>query len=176
MFAGSGVHLPRSTLLNILTASAELIQPFIEHLRNAVRTDACLGTDDTGVCLMLPDTIPGIDSEDPKSRRVHEVIRNAMTEKKKSIRAKMWVYRGLSVPLNIFDFTIPALVVITTTLIIAFGVFGLSDFAPNRMLGVLVAFILTGALVTDLTLLPALLLKPDPRYPKKPRASGSDPL
>ncbi len=106
MFAGSGVHLPRSTLLNILTASAALIQPFIEHLRNAVRTDPCLGTDDTGVCLMLPDTIPGIDPEDPKSKRVHEVIRDAFAEQKKSIRAKMWVYRGLSVPLNIFDFTV----------------------------------------------------------------------
>lgn len=106
MFAGSGVHLPRSTLLNILAASAKLVQPFIEHLRNVVRTDPCLGTDDTGVCLMLPETIPGVDPEDPKSRRVHEVIRDAIAEQKKSIRAKMWVYRGLSVPLNIFDFTV----------------------------------------------------------------------
>lgn len=106
LFAGSGVHLPRSTLLNILTASAERIQPFIAYLRNVVRTDPCLGTDDTGICLLLPETIPGIDAKDPKSKRVHEVIRDAFSKKKKSIRAKMWVYRGLSVPLNIFDFTV----------------------------------------------------------------------
>ncbi|MEZ6064041.1 MAG: IS66 family transposase [Planctomycetaceae bacterium] len=106
MFAGSGVHLPRSTLLNVLSAAALLIRPFIEYLRDAVRRDSCIGTDDTGVCLLLPDVIPSVDPDDPKSRRVHEVIRDAVAAKKKSINAKMWVYRGLHVPLNIFDFTV----------------------------------------------------------------------
>ena len=106
MFAGSGVHLPRSTLLNVLSASAELIRPFIDYLSDVVRTDPCLGTDDTGVCLLLPEFIPAIDSDDPKSKRVHEVISKAIATKKKSLTAKMWVYRGMSIPLNIFDFTV----------------------------------------------------------------------
>jgi transposase len=106
MFASSGVHLPRSTLLNVLSASAELIRPFIDYLSDVVRTDRCLGTDDTGVCLLLPDAIPAIDPDDPKSKRVHEVISNAIATKKKSLTAKMWVYRGMSIPLNIFDFTV----------------------------------------------------------------------
>lgn len=106
MFAGSGVHLPRSTLLNVLSASAVLIRPFIDYLSDVVRTDPCLGTDDTGVCLLLPDAIPAIDPNDRKSKRVHEVISHALATKKKSLTAKMWVYRGMSIPLNIFDFTV----------------------------------------------------------------------
>lgn len=106
MFAGSGVHLPRSTLLNVLSASARLVRPFVEYLRDVVRTDPCLGTDDTGVCLLLPDVIPAIDPDDPKSKRVHEVISHAIATKKKSLTAKMWVYRGMNIPLNIFDFTV----------------------------------------------------------------------
>ena len=106
IFAGSGVHLPRSTLLNVLSASAELVRPFVDYLSDVVRTDSHIGTDDTGVCLLLPTVVPAIDPDDPKSRRVHEVISGAIKTKKKSITAKMWVYRGTSVPLNIFDFTV----------------------------------------------------------------------
>jgi transposase len=105
-FAASGVHLPRSTLLNVLTAAAGLVRPFVDYLSELVRSDSCIGTDDTGVCLLLPDVIPAIDPDDPKSRRVHDVIRSAISAKKKSLTAKMWVYRGMSVPLNIFDFTV----------------------------------------------------------------------
>ena len=106
IFAGSGVHLPRSTLLNVLSASAELVRPFVDYLSNIVRTDPYIGTDDTGVCLLLPKVVPAINPDDPKSRRVHEVISNAFATKKKSLTAKMWVYRGMSIPINIFDFTV----------------------------------------------------------------------
>ena len=105
MFAGSGIHLHRGTLLNVLNAAATLVQPFIDYLRDVLRDDSCLGTDDTGVRLLLPDVVPSIDPDDPKSSRVHEVISAAIEQNKKSISAKMWVYRGLSIPLNIFDFT-----------------------------------------------------------------------
>ena len=44
IFAGSGVHLPRSTLLNVLSASAELVRPFIDYLSDVVRTDPCVAT------------------------------------------------------------------------------------------------------------------------------------
>ncbi|MEQ9407729.1 MAG: IS66 family transposase [Fuerstiella sp.] len=105
-FASGGVHLPRSTLLNVLSAAARLVRPFVDYLSDVARTDPCLGTDDTGVCLLLPEVVPAIDSDDPKSKRVHEVISNAIATKKKSLTAKMWVYRGMSIPLNIFDFTV----------------------------------------------------------------------
>ena len=81
------------------------MQPFIDYLRDVLRGDSCLGTDDTGVRLLLPDVVPSIDPNDPKSSHVHEVISAAIEQNKKSISAKMWVYRGLSIPLNIFDFT-----------------------------------------------------------------------
>ena len=106
MFAGSGVHLPRSTLLNVLSAASDLVRSFVGYLSDVVRTDSHIGTDDTGVCLLLPRAVPPIDADDPKSKRVHEVVRHAIETNKKSITAKMWVYRGLSVPLNIFDFTV----------------------------------------------------------------------
>jgi hypothetical protein len=96
----------RRPVLHVLSASAELIRPFIDYLSDVVRTDPCLGTDDTGVCLLLPDAIPAIDPDDRKSKRVHEVIRHALATKKKSLTAKMWVYRGMSIPLSIFDFTV----------------------------------------------------------------------
>ena len=61
----------------------------------------------------------------------------------------------------IFDRTMPALVTTTVTLVVAFGVFAFSSFAPNRMFGLLVAFILDAALITDAFLLPALLMRRD---------------
>lgn len=62
---------------------------------------------------------------------------------------------------TIYDRTMPALVTTTVTLVLAFGVFAFSSFVPNRMFGLLVAFILTVALITDAFLLPALLLRRD---------------
>ena len=53
LFAGSGVRLRRSTLLNALTAAAEPVRPFVDCLSDQVRSDPCIGTDDTGVCLLL---------------------------------------------------------------------------------------------------------------------------
>ncbi len=62
---------------------------------------------------------------------------------------------------SIYDRTMPALVTTTATLVIAFGVFAFSSFVPNRLFGLLVAFILVVALVTDAFLLPALLMRRD---------------
>jgi transposase len=106
LFASCGIELSRSTLLNIQEAAARCIRPLAEYLADLVRDDHCIGSDDTGVCLLLPTDIPRIDPADPKSRRVAEVIAQAKADGDKSIHAKMWAYRGVSVPLNIFDFTI----------------------------------------------------------------------
>lgn len=106
IFAGSGWTPARSTLLNIMTSVAELIRPLIEDFADQVRRDAVVGTDDTSVTLLLPKQIPDVDPLDPKSRRVHEVISEALEQGRPSIRAKMWAYRGVHTPLNVFDFTV----------------------------------------------------------------------
>jgi hypothetical protein len=55
---------------------------------------------------LYPKTIPQFDLNDPKERRIHEVFTQALNENKPSIRAKMWAYRGTTIPLNVFDFTV----------------------------------------------------------------------
>jgi transposase len=106
LFAGCGIQLSRSTLLNIQQAAAEALRPLAEYFADLVRTDHCIGSDDTGVRLLLPKEIPRVNADDPKSGRVAEVIEKAKAENRKSILAKMWAYRGSQVPLNVFDFTV----------------------------------------------------------------------
>ena len=105
-FAGSGWTPSRSTLLNILVGSYFVISPLIEFFRQTVHRDSIVGCDDTSVTLLYPKVIPQFDLDDPKQRRIHEVFTEALKEKKPSIRAKMWAYRGRSIPLNVFDFTV----------------------------------------------------------------------
>lgn len=105
-FAGSGWIPARSTLLNILEASAFVIRPLIESFKKAVLGDSILGTDDTRTTLLLPKAIPDLVEGDTKSARIHEVFSKAVKEGKKSVSARMWVYRGVTVPLNVFDFTV----------------------------------------------------------------------
>lgn len=106
LFAGSGWVPSRSTLLNIQAAAAELLRPFVEYLADEVRRDMVIGTDDTGVTLLLPKTLPDLDPGCPRSVRIHEVLSTAMQADRKHVKAKMWAYRGVSVPLNVFDFTV----------------------------------------------------------------------
>ncbi len=106
LFAGCGIRLSRSTLLNIQQAAADVLRRLAEHFADLVRTDHCVGSDDTGVRLLLPKDVPKVNDDDPKSGRVAEVIAKAKAENRKSILAKMWAYRGASVPINVFDFTV----------------------------------------------------------------------
>jgi transposase len=105
-FAGSGWTPGRSTLLNIQMAAADLVVPFVDYLADEVRCDDCLGTDDTGVTLLLPPTIPAVDAQSSRSQREHDVISAAIRKGGKSVKAKMWAYRGQHIPLNVFDFTV----------------------------------------------------------------------
>ena len=105
-FAGSGWVPSRSTLLNLLTASAFVIQPLVEHFRRLALAGGRLGTDDTTLTLLLPKNIPPLDEKDPRSRRIHEVLSKAIEEGQPSVTARMWAYRGVDVPLNVFDFTV----------------------------------------------------------------------
>lgn len=105
-FAGSGWMPARSTLLNILAASAVLVKPLVNHFRQLVLDSGLLGTDETRVTLLLPAEIPSPIAGDVKSQRIHEVFTEARAAGKPSISARMWAYRSLLVPLNVFDFTV----------------------------------------------------------------------
>ncbi len=104
-FAGSGWVPSRSTLLNLLVAAAFVIRPLIEHFKQTVIDSGRLGTDDTPVTLLLPKNIPP-PGDDPKSQRIHDVFKRAIDKGKPSVLSRMWAYRGMTVPLNVFDFTV----------------------------------------------------------------------
>jgi hypothetical protein len=106
LFAGSGWTPDRSTLLNILVASAFVLRPLAEHIKRVVLAGDIVGTDETRVTLLLPATIPKVDPDDPKSQRIHEVFSQAAAEGRRSVSARMWAYRSVTQPLTVFDFTV----------------------------------------------------------------------
>jgi len=106
LFAGSGWTPSRGTLLNIAAAAGDLLPPFIAYLRDQVLSSGYIGTDDTAVTLLLPETLPTVRAGDAKSQRIHQVFAQARAEGKKSVSGRMWAYRSLTVPLNVFDFTV----------------------------------------------------------------------
>jgi len=105
-FAGSGWTPSRSTLLNILVAAAACIRPFVLYLRDEVLASGMVGTDDTRTTLLLPPEIPAAIPGDTKSQRIHEVLSKARAEGNPSVSARMWAYRSLTAPINVFDFTV----------------------------------------------------------------------
>jgi len=105
-FAGCGWTVDRSTLLNIFRASAELVHPLALYLRDEVLASGAIGTDETRVTLLLPPEIPEARDDDAKSRRIHEVFTAARAEGRKSVSGRMWAYRSLTEPINVFDFTV----------------------------------------------------------------------
>ncbi|MCA9212443.1 MAG: IS66 family transposase [Planctomycetales bacterium] len=106
MFAGTGWTPPRSTMLNILQNCHFIAQPLLDYFQEVVLTDSIVGCDDTGVTLLYPKELPEFDRSDPKQKRIAEVFEAALQEGKPSINAKMWVYRGQHIKLNVFDFTV----------------------------------------------------------------------
>ncbi|QDV40657.1 Transposase IS66 family protein [Stieleria neptunia] len=106
MFAECGLYLSRSTLLNLQEAAERVLRPFVQWLADLVRTDSCIGSDDTSIRLLLPQDIPEAREDDPKGRRAAEVFAAAKSKGLKSITAKMWAYRGVHIPINVFDFTV----------------------------------------------------------------------
>ena len=106
LFASHGWTPARSTLLNVLEAAAHLIRPLVAHLREVVRAGPIIGTDDTTVTLVVKDSpLPG-DDDNPKNVRAREVIAAAQAESRGSLTARMWVYRSITAPINVFDFTV----------------------------------------------------------------------
>jgi transposase len=106
LFAGCGWTASRGTLLNIAAAAGELLPPFLAYLRAEVLASGYLGTDDTAVTLLLPATLPAVPAGDAKAQRIHEVFAQARAQGQPSVTARMWAYRSLTLPLNVFDFTV----------------------------------------------------------------------
>ncbi len=105
MFAGSGWTPSRSTLANIETQVEFALQPLAEYLRSFLKTDACVGCDDTGVVLITPDAMPDL-SDHPRGERISEVFENAIRSGKPSIKANFWGYYASRLPVVAFDFTV----------------------------------------------------------------------
>jgi len=106
LFAGSGWAPSRSLLLNILTNSHFIIEPLLNYFRQTLLNDSIIACDDTGITLLYPKVPPNFDLADPKQTRAAEVYEQALRDNKSSINAKMWAYRGVTVKLNVFDFTV----------------------------------------------------------------------
>ena len=106
MFAGSGWAPSRSLMLNILINVFEIIAPLLAYFKRTLQGDSIVACDDTGIKLLYPKVPPDFDLDDPKQKRASEVFAQALEEKKSSINAKMWAYRGVNVKLNVFDFTV----------------------------------------------------------------------
>ena len=110
LFAACGWTPARSTLLNIQKAAAHLVKPLVMHLREVVRAGPIIGTDDTTVTLVVNDSTLPADPQstdpDPKHDRAREVIAAAQAEHRGSITARMWAYRSVTQPINVFDFTV----------------------------------------------------------------------
>ena len=105
-FAGSGWTPSRSTLLNILVATHAVLRGFVLYLRDEVLASGALGTDETRTTLILPAEIPAVIEGDAKSKRIHEVFSEARAKDQPSVSGRMWAYRSLTVPINVFDFTV----------------------------------------------------------------------
>lgn len=106
MFAGCGWTPSRSTLLNIVSASEFVLQPLAEYYRGLLGEVDVLGCDETPVTLIVPPQLPELDPQDPRTARVIEVLSKAQAEGRPSLKARMWAYRSLELPFNVFDFTV----------------------------------------------------------------------
>jgi transposase len=106
IFAGCGWTPSRSTLLNIVTASEFALQPLAQYYRNLLGEIDLLACDETPVRLIVPPTLPPLDPRDPRTARISEVLWAAQANGRPSVPARMWAYRSLELPFNVFDFTV----------------------------------------------------------------------
>ena len=105
IFASSGWTLARSTLQNVLKAAAHLIRSLVQSFHDLVRAGPVVGTDDTTVTLNITNS-PLPPGDCPKNERALEVIAKAREQQRGSITARMWAYRSITIPINVFDFTV----------------------------------------------------------------------
>lgn len=105
LFAGSGWVPSRSTLANIEASVEFALRPLADYLRSYLKTDQCVGCDDTGVLLITPKAMPDL-SEHPRQDRITEVLSDAIEKGKPSIKANFWGYYASRLAVVAFDFTV----------------------------------------------------------------------
>lgn len=105
-FASSGWSPSRSTLENILQSAEFVVRPLADYYRQQLLADTVIGCDETTVTLITPQVLPKLDHTSERSRRQQEVLKEALDKQKPSLQARMWAYRGVTVPINVFDFTV----------------------------------------------------------------------
>ena len=105
LFAGSGWTPSRSTLANLETEVAFTLEPLADYLRSFLKTDRCIGCDDTGVTLVTPKSLPDL-SNHPRGDRISKVLGQAIEKGKPSIKANYWGYYASRLPVVAFDFTV----------------------------------------------------------------------
>lgn len=106
-FATTGWTPDRSTLLNIQSSAAYVLEPLYQHYADMARSTGLMATDETPVMLLLPPDIPAAREGDARSRRIHEVLSQARADGKSHASARMWVYRNFGPDgVNVFDFTV----------------------------------------------------------------------
>jgi len=106
VFAGCGWTPSRSTLLNLVTASEFVLQPLVGHYRSLLGQVDLLGCDETPVKLITPPVLPELDPRDARAPRAVEVLSRAIEKGRPSVQARMWAYRSIELPFNVFDFTV----------------------------------------------------------------------
>jgi transposase len=106
VFAGCGWTPSRSTLLNIVAASEFVLRPLAEYYRQLIQRIDVLGCDETPVTLIVPPVLPELDPRDPRTARILEVLWAAQAKGRPSVQARMWAYRAVDLPFQVFDFTV----------------------------------------------------------------------
>lgn len=106
LFASCGWTPSRSTLVNLAAAVEQVLRPLVDYYYRLLRQDCVLGCDDTSVTLIVPPVLPKLDPAHPRTARIHEVLSKAIASEQPSVQAKMWAYRAVHVPINVFDFTV----------------------------------------------------------------------
>ena len=106
IFGSFGWTPSRSTLANLLEACEFVVDPLVNYMREAVLADGALGCDDTTVTMIVPPVAPEFDPNRARSKRTHEVLREAIESQRPSVKARMWAYRPFKLPINVFDFTV----------------------------------------------------------------------
>jgi transposase len=106
VFTRYGWTPSRSTLLNLVTAVEFIIQPLVNHYRSLLPQVQVAGCDDTPVTLIVPPVMPKLDPRHPRTARIQEVLSAAIAKNRPSVKGRMWAYRPVDLPFNLFDFTV----------------------------------------------------------------------
>ncbi len=110
LFSGSGWTPSRSSLDYITDLVDEVTQDLPRMMLSRMLVSQCIGLDDTHIKLIMPKEIPKLvpGSQDLRTKRLIEKMREAIKEKKDSLDAKMWGYTSFdaTAPYDLFDFRV----------------------------------------------------------------------